>query len=121
LLHAEVVSDKPTDVVTSASFDGSPVCIIESVLILRRLAHQDVVSDLVTFGQGKAGGVEALKNELGIIMPIKGDADDLQLADSGIKIVDRYFIFQNLFIEEAIVQCQVGCRIIFFFIAIQLS
>ena len=40
-------------------------------------------------------------------MLIESDADDLQLADGGIKVVDRNFLFQDLVAEETVVQREI--------------
>ena len=84
LLDAQVISDKTADIITGAAFDGCPVCIVQSGLIQRGLTHQDIVADLIAFGQSKASGVQALENELCIISMVQRNADDLQFSDGGI-------------------------------------
>ena len=116
MFHTEVVPDKTTHVIPGAFFNGSPICIIELVLILRRLVHQNIVPDFVAFSQGKTGGVKAFKNELGIVMLIESNANDLQLADGSVKVVDRNLLFQDLITEETVIQRQIGCLIIILFL-----
>ena len=70
-------------------------------------AHQNEIADLVAFTEGQTGGVQALKDQLGIIVLAQTDIDDLQFCDGGIQIIDGDFFLLDAGIEIVVVDGQV--------------
>ena len=93
LLDAEIVPDKGADIALGAGLDFLPVVCIALVLLSGRKPHENVIADLIAFCQGEACGVQTLKDQLGIVIRLQCNADDLQLTNGGIQLIHRDLLF----------------------------
>lgn len=108
LLHTQVIPDECAYIILRADLDLVPVFLVIILLLLRRQAHQDEISDLITFAEVKTSRVQALENELWIVVHIQPDVYNLQTADRIVKLVDGDFLFLNPVIEIIVVHSQIG-------------
>ena len=108
LFHAEVIADEGAHIILRANLDLVPVLLVVILLLLGGQAHKDEVPDFVTFAEVEAGRVQALKDELGIVIHVQTDVYDLQTADRVVKLVDGDFLLLNPVIEVIVVHGQVG-------------
>ena len=111
ILDAQVITDEWADIVgivllivARILLNGVPVTIVVTLLFLNVEAHQDEVPDFVALIQFEPGRVEALKNELRIIVRrCQRDVDDLQLFNGLEELVDCNGLLLDLIVEEQIV------------------
>ena len=108
LLHTQVIPDEGAYIILRAYLDLVPVFLVIILLFLRRQAHKDEVSDLITFAEVKTCRVQALKNELWIVVHIQPDVYNLQTADRIVKLIDGDFLFLNAVIKIIVVHSQIG-------------
>ena len=68
-------------------------------------SSQDKVADLIALAQVQPGGVQALKNQLGIVICVKADIDDFQAANPRVQLVNLYVAFKD-YVELAKVETE---------------
>lgn len=83
---AQEVTDQLADGLLGVAFDGSPIFGVETLLVAGGEIHEQVIAHLVAFGEREAGGIEALEDELRVVLVLKGDAQDLQFPDGRVKL-----------------------------------
>ena len=82
----EAVKQLAVVLLPKALLHGVPVVVVECLLLRWLLAHQDIVADQVGLAQLQARRVEALKDQLRVvIVAVQRDVDDDQLADTSVQ------------------------------------
>lgn len=77
----EPVADEAAHVVAAVGLDGVPVLRVALLLLGLGQVHEDVVADLVALGEGQAGRVQALEDELRVVVRLEPDVDDGECLD----------------------------------------
>ena len=80
-------------------------------MLFRIETHENVVADLIALGQGETRGIQAFKNQLRIVIPIKSDADDLELFHGVEQLICGYSPLSDAIAEVLVVDGQIGCEI----------
>src|SRR5260221_1675968 len=74
------MADAFGQVLSQSILHRSPACSIEPFLIVYVNLHEEVIPDEVSLRQSTAFGVQAFKNEVGIVVAVEYDTHQNQLA-----------------------------------------
>ena len=113
LFDAKIITDKVTYIISCALFNFCPKSIIIQFLLLRCKAHQNIIPDFIPFRKCQAGGIQAFKDQLGIIRRIQRDANDLEPVNCLEQFIHEHFLFQDFFTEILIIDGQIRGSVIF--------
>lgn len=80
-----------------------PVLRVHLVLPARVEPHEHVVADLVALGQRQPSRVQALEDQLGVVVPVERDVDGLELPDGLEQGVHRHPSVRDPVAEEPVV------------------